>query len=378
MTQSKALSAKQIKDLIKAVGPDRTVLVEGLAGIGKTSIHHALAMEEPFKSSYYTPKPIDCTQLSDGSVWMPDIDSVRGVSRELPNERFGVSSENKEGVSNAKPALICLDEIAKTRQFIKDVLAPIIYERRVGDYRFPKGSVVFGCTNLSEEGLGDSLQPHLRNRLTIVKMRPPTKDEWINDFAIPMGLREEVIAAAHQNPVIFESFMDYRPGGARHPQKLASENPYIFDPANGAQQQFVTPRSLHAASAVIAQREKFDSDTLEAALAGTVGAPFASSITTLMRFGDKLPAYEQVVADPKNTPLPDNVMACVVQCYQFIKNTRTREEAEACAVYVGRMKEELKGLFVNAVAGNNDALKTFGHSAKFAELLSINRQYIGQ
>ena len=184
---TKPLGRKQVYNLIKAVGHKRTVLVEGEAGSSKTALHYDMAKDPAFRG-FYMPKPIDCTQLSDGSVWMPDIDRSRGVSRELPNERFGVNDENHKGVDGARPAVICLDEIGKTRQFIKDVLAPIVYERRVGNYELPEGSIVFGCTNLTDEGLGDHMQAHLRNRLIIVQMRKPTKDEWVQDFAIPNAL----------------------------------------------------------------------------------------------------------------------------------------------------------------------------------------------
>ena len=376
MTQG-YLSSRQIKNLIKAVGPKRTVLVEGLAGIGKTSIHYALAAEEPFKSSYYIPKPIDCTQLSDGSVWMPDIDSTRGVSRELPNERFGVSDESNAKVPGSKPALICLDEIAKTRQFIKDVLAPIVYERRVGNYEFPEGSIVFGCTNLSEEGLGDSMQAHLRNRLVIVKMRPPTKDEWVEDFAIPYGLNENVIAAAHQFPLVFESFTDYRTGGAKAGKPQRTDNPFIFDPSNQGQGQFVTPRSLHAASDVVDALNGGDQRLLQEALAGTVGHAFAANIVQMISFGNQLPEYARVVADPGGTPVPSNVMASVVQVYQFMKQVKDRTEAEAVAVYCNRMKSELKSLMVNAIANSNSALVNFSQSATFASMLAENRKFVG-
>lgn len=372
---TKQLNAAQVKNLIKAIGGTRTVLIEGEAGSGKTSIHYALK-DDPAFAGYYAPKPIDCTQLSDGSVWMPDIDRARGVSSELPNERFGVSEENHKGVEGAKPALICLDEIAKTRQFIKDVLAPIIYERRVGNYEMPEGSVVFGCTNLSEEGLGDSLQAHLRNRLVIVQMRKPTKDEWVRDFAIPRGLNAEVIAAAEMYPSVFESFMDYRTGGAKAGRSLAKDNPYIADPSAQAQGQVVTPRSLHTASDIVDAMGGFDEDTLRAALSGAVGEAFAANILTMIRFGQQLPAFERVLADPGGTPIPVNVMAGMVQVMQFIKNVQDREQAEAVSIYVGRMKEELKSLFVNHIC-NSNALVNFGLSKTFGQLLTTNRQYLG-
>lgn len=370
-----ALSSRQIKQLIKSVGPELTILVEGPAGSGKTSIHYALK-EDPAFADYHAPKPIDCTQLSDGSVWMPDIDRTRGVSSELPNERFGVNEENRKGVDGSRPVLICLDEIAKARQFIKDVLAPIVYERRIGQYEMPEGSIVFGCTNLSEEGLGDSMQAHLRNRIDIVRMRPPTKDEWIQDFAIPKGLDEQLIAAAHSYPIVFESFTDYMTGGVKAGRNLKQENPYIHNPSDAAQRQFVTPRSLAAASKIVARRATLDEETLQQALAGTVGEAFAANIVTMIRFGEQLPAYERVIADPVKTPVPSNAGPCVVQIFQFIKNVKNKEEAEAVCVYSNRMRAEMKSLFVNAIA-NSNALDKFAQSMTFALMLKDNRMYLG-
>ena len=136
------LSFKQVQSLVATVGHKRTVIVEGENGIGKTALFHALKSMPQF-ANHIAVDPIDCTQLSDGSVWMPDLDREHGVSRELPNERFGVSKTNQKGINGSKPALIFLDEIAKAPQFIKNVLAPIIYDRRVGNYHLPEGSVVF-------------------------------------------------------------------------------------------------------------------------------------------------------------------------------------------------------------------------------------------
>ena len=369
------MNSKQVSGLIKAVGHKRTVLVEGPAGSGKTSIHAALARDPQFKG-FYCPKPIDCTQLSDGSVFMPDIDRSRGLSRELPNERFGVHEENHKGIPGARPVLLCLDEIAKTRQFIKDILAPIVYERRIGQYELPEGSVVFACTNLSEEGLGDSMQAHLRNRITIVQMRNPTQQEWVSDFAIPQGLDELVIAATHQYPLVFDSFTDYLPGGRFASKTLRKDNPYIQDPHDAAQDQVVTPRSLHSASDIMLNRAGLDEDTLTQALAGTLGAPFAANIMSLMRFGNMLPDYERVVADPLKTPLPTNPTACIVQVFQFIKRAGTKEEAEACSVYVSRMVGEMKALFVNSVANSSGGTcGRFAISATFALLLKDNKAF---
>ena len=369
------LSSAQVTALIKAVGPTRTVIVEGEFGIGKTSVHHALCAD-PMFAGYHTPKPIDCMQLSDGSIVMPDLDRSRGVSRELPNERFGLNDENHAGVEGSAPALICLDEIAKTRQFIKDTLAPLILERRLGNYVFPKGSIVFGCTNLSEEGLGDHMEGHLRNRIIVVRMRKPTKTEWVQDFAIPRKLHETVIAAVEMYPMVFDSFTDYLKNGKFSDKRIGEHNPYISNPADAGQDQVVTPRSLHTASDIVMQRGMFDDYTMQAALDGAVGAAFAANIMSMIRFGDGLPSYERVVQDPAGAPLPSNPTAQIVQVMQFIRLVNSKDEAESVSEYVQRMKAEMKSLFVNTIA-NSKVLASFARSTMFNTMLTENRKFLG-
>ena len=87
---SKFLSFSQTLNLIKSVGHKRTIIVEGENGSGKTALYYALA-KDPAYANHIRAGAIDCTQLSDGSVWLPDLDRENGVSRELPNARFGVS-----------------------------------------------------------------------------------------------------------------------------------------------------------------------------------------------------------------------------------------------------------------------------------------------
>jgi hypothetical protein len=364
------LNHKQVVSLIKAIGHTRTVLVQGEAGCGKTSIHYELERDRDLAGLHFV-KPIDCTQLSEGSIWMPDLDRSRGVSRELPNERLGVSMDNQEGVEGSRPVALCFDEIAKSRQYIKDAIAPIIYERRVGDYRLPKGSLVFACTNLSEEGLGDSLAAHLRDRLVKVMMRKPTKDEWVNDFAVPNGLNAAVIGAVEELPRVFDSFTDYTG------KKLAAENPYIFNPRD-VQEGWVTPRGLHAASDLVDVQAHVDEQTLEYALCGTVGAPFASHLMSYIRFGNDLPAYSRILDNPTGCPLPTNPTAQVVLVFKLLTQTTNREEAEAVTQYVLRLRAEMQTLFSTTVSKNSEKVKHFVTVKEFgAKLLRDNSKFFG-
>ena len=364
------LSASQVVSLIAAVGDKRTVIVEGENGIGKTALFHALRKLPKF-ADHIAVQPIDCTQLSDGSVWMPDLDRENGVSRELPNERFGVSAFNQLGVNNSKPILVGLDEIAKAPQFIKNVLAPIIYERRVGNLSMPEGSVVVCFTNLSIEGLGDSIQAHLRNRLVFVKMRKPSCDEWVK-WATDNGVNPMIIAFVSNEPRVMQSFLDYEKGGMFEGKDLSKDNGFIFNPKS-MQLAYATPRSLVAASDILdAGLGVLDDDTLEAALVGTVGATTAEALASFIRFGREICEYSRVIKSPDTAPLSDNPTAQLIQVFQFVTRVADRTEAEAIVKYVWRMRAEMQSIFCNTVA-TSQRVALFATINEFGRMLAEHK-----
>jgi len=367
---SQYLSFTQVQSLIANVGHKRTILVEGENGIGKTALFHAIKRMPQF-ANHIAVDPVDCTQLSDGSVWMPDLDRENGVSRELPNERFGVSKTNQLGVNGSKPILVMLDEIAKAPQFIKNVLAPIIYERRVGAYHFVEGSVVFMGTNLAIEGLGDSIQAHLRNRLVFVKMRKSTSEEWVK-WATDAGVNPTVIAFVANEPRVMESFIDYEKGGKYEGKTLSKENGMIFNPKS-MQLAYATPRSLVAAGDILDTcLGNVDDDTLEEALVGAIGEVTARAMASFVRFGQDICEYSRVIADPDKAPLSDNPTAQLIQVFQFVSRASSRPEAEAIVKYVWRMRAEMQSIFCNTVSSSQRA-GLFATISEFGRMLTAHK-----
>lgn len=368
---SKLLSFPQVLALIAAIGHKRTVIVEGENGIGKTALFHRLKTLPRFANHIAT-DPLDCTQLSDGSVWMPDLDRDAGVSRELPNERFGVSRTNQRGINGARPILLMLDEAFKAPQFIKNVLAPIIYERRVGNIHLPESSAVFCGTNLAVEGLGDSIQAHLRNRLVFVKMRKPTADEWVTNFAIPAGLNASVIAFVKSYPNVMESFLDYEKGGKHEGKDVAKDNGMIFNPRS-VTAAYATPRSLVAAADILDEGDGvLDDETLECALEGTIGPVAAQNLASFVRFGRDLCPIERVLKDPATAPLSDNPTAQLVQVMQFVTRIDNREDAEKVVDYVWRMRAEMQSIFCNSVA-QSQRVSIYVTLANFGKMLAAHK-----
>jgi hypothetical protein len=369
------LSFAQVANLITAVGDKRTVIVQGENGIGKTALFHHLKRTPHFANHIHV-DPIDCTQLSDGSIWMPDIDKVAGVSRELPNERFGMTKENQKGINGARPVLIFLDEIAKARQYIKDVLAPIIYDRRVGNYHAPEGSVVFCATNLGMEGLGDSIQAHLRNRLVVVTMRKQTSKEYVA-LATELGMSEEIIAFCEEYPALFHSFLDYEQGGVYAGKSQEKDAPFVFNPRI-PQDAYASPRSLHAASDIVKRKEFMDDATLQCALEGTVGVSTAEALGSYIRFGRENPSFDEVRANPASARVAKSPVAQIVMAFKLILNVQDRDDAEAATEYVSRMRDEMQSLFCNTVANSTSKITNFITVKPFQEMLSRNKIYFSQ
>ena len=372
---SKYLSFTQVVSLISAVGHKRTIIVEGENGIGKTALFHALKKLPKF-ANHIAVDPIDCTQLSDGSVWMPDLDRENGISRELPNERFGVNKNNQRGVNGSQPILVMLDEIAKAAQFIKNVLAPIVYERRIGAYHLVEGSVVFAGTNLSIEGLGDSIQAHLKNRLIFVKMRKPTADEWVQ-WATDAGINPTVIAFVHNEQRVMHSFLDYEKGGNFEGKNMSKDNGFVFNPKS-VQDSYATPRSLVAAADVLDDcMGVVDDDTLEAALCGAVGETTAQAMASFIRFGKDICDYSRVIADPDKAPISNNPTAQLIQIFQFVSRVADRTEAEAIVKYVWRMRAEIQSIFCNTVA-SSQSVNMFATINEFGRMLAEHKIFFSK
>jgi hypothetical protein len=373
----KVLNHKEVYALIKAFGPKRTVIISGEFGVGKTALINEFRNDPDF-ANHRVLQPIECTQLSDGDLAMPYIDTELGVSRMLPNERFGVHARNQLGVNGSTPVVALFDEVGKIPQRIVNMIAAPLYEHRFGIYTMPEGSITFGCTNLTDEGLGDNLPAHILNRVCHVQMRKPTMLEWVNEFAVPRNLSPEILALVDSYPSVFDSYMDYQPGGKHEGKDIRKDNPWISNPHDATQEQVVTPRSLHAASDLVeaSKRTGMSDNVLNAGLEGTVGASFAEQIMSNLRFGRNIPAYSRVLKDPKNCPMADSPVAQLIQVFQFVTNVKTRDEVEAVAVYTERMRSEMQTLLITRVANASSSLSLWCTNAKFGAALAENRKFL--
>ena len=321
-----ASNINEIVDLIASVGKKRTVLVEGDMGIGKSTILKLLAKRFP----EHHPSYFDCTTKDLGDLYIPDLDTERGCVTFLPNEQFGIHTD--------KPLLLMIDEFGKANPSVKNGMLITALERMIGNKKMHPDSIQCMTTNLGAEGVGDLLPPHARNRIIVVRMRKPTSEEWITNYAINNDIHPSVMGFVKEFPQVMQSFTDV---------SNPDDNPYIYHPKRQAN-AFCTPRSLECASDILHQREHLTDDTLTGALIGTIGERAALDLMAFVKLADKLPTLESIKTDPSNALVPDSASAVCMVVYRALA-TMERDFVKPWLTYMQRLSAEAQGMFAMGI-----------------------------
>jgi len=329
-----ALSLEQVAKSILAVGEKSTVIAVGDMGSGKTSgLGSHLRAARPNNTYIH----FDCTNkdIQDLSVpkFMEKLGSmVSDYVSFVPNEELGVHL--------GKPVTINFDEFLKAPKPVQKAVRRVMLERVVNGIALPEGSIVFGTSNLSGEGLGDSLEAHQRNAVIFVRMRKPNAEEFIS-FGINNGFNATTLGWARENPHAFQSFTDV---------KNPRDNEVIFHPADKARTAFVTGRSLEKASDVLHAREAGDIDdtTTMAMLIGCIGPVAAQDMMAFTKLSDKLPKRDEILKSPNTAPVPENVAALCMVVFRAL-SSMDREFIDPWMTYMERLSMDAQGLFVNGV-----------------------------
>jgi nucleoside permease NupC len=88
-----------------------------------------------------------------------------------------------------------------------------------------------------------------------------------------------------------------------------------------------------------------------------------------------LPDFSLIKHDPHNAPLVGDPVAQIIQAQQFVALANTREEADAVTTYVKRMREEIRQMFIAAIA-NSSKVGMYVTVSAFSELLAENKKFV--
>jgi hypothetical protein len=343
------INLKQAEELIATVGKEVTVHLRGQPGIGKSSILNTLAQRFPDHIPVY----IDCADLDLGDLAMPAMNHNDKTTAFYPNERFNLQ--------HGKPVLIMLDEITKASEPVKNMLLPVMLERRLGSVKFHPDSIVYSTGNLTTDGVGDTMKAHAKNRLTAVTVRNPNDDEWVA-WGVDNGIAPEVLAWVKQFPHCLSMYTD----------ESQKENMYIYNPRK-QQEAFVSPRSLSKASHIVRSRDVLGEDTTLTALMGTIGESAARDMSAYFSLADGLPSRESIYKEPEKANLPKDPAAKVILVMRELM-TITEEHMDAWMKYLQRLPMETQALFaVNIMASTRKSIAATNKS--FVNWAVANNQY---
>jgi len=322
------LSINQVADAIAATGNKNTLLVQGHMGCGKSTILKMLGDKFPNHTCCY----VDCTTKDLGDLTIPNIaklDDGTGFVEYLTNEELGLHIKG--------PVIIMVDEYGKANPAVKNALTRLMLEHKMGSVTLHEDSMVFATTNLAGEGVGDLLMDHQKNRLTIVRMRKPTPDEWVT-YGLNAGVDPSVLRFVKEYPQVMQSYEE-----VTTPQ----DNQYIFHPKD-KRPSFATPRSLEAASNILKQRASMDDQTLTAMLMGTIGVRTALDMMAFVHLADQLPSLQSIKDSPLTAIVPDSAAAVCMVVYRTLSVVE-RDWVDAWMTYLPRLSNEAQGLFANGV-----------------------------
>lgn len=318
-----SITRDEVARAISELGHEVTFVVAGDIGSGKSTLLNDLRKMHPKHRPVY----FDMTRFVDsGDFQLPAADHATRTSDFYPNVGFGLH----EGV----PAIIMYDEIGKANTNVLNAIMTTLIEHRWGNKPLHRESIVFGTTNLGSENLGDSLEAHHRNRITLLRMEKPSAVHWI-PWAVSAGLHPIVIEWVAYNPQCFASFED-----VPDPET----NAFIYHP-KAYRAAFVTHRSMAQASKLMYKREILGDKALTHLLIGTIGAPAALSLMAYARMGNEIPTSQQIIAEPTKTPVPKSQAGMILLSCQALSWV-TPETLGRWLTYMDRFTfKEAKALF---------------------------------
>lgn len=322
------ISLKQAQALIATCGMNVAFHLKGEPGVGKSSILSAIreTLGDAYDYVY-----VDCPLIDLPDFAMPYV--AEGVTHYAPSSMWKFASN--------KPKVIMLDELSKTPNVVKPMLTRLVLERCVGEFKLPPNSIVFSTGNHAEDGVGDTMQGHVNNRVSTLSIGKPTTEDWLA-WGIDHGVNEGVLAVVHQMPELLQSYRN------------DPENIYVFNPKRNTG-AYVSPRSLEKAGYILDHREEFGNDLTLEALKGTIGVSAAAQFLTILDVADSLPTWEAIEKNPAKTEIPKSPAARLLLLFGSVTKV-TKANAEAYTKYFYRFETEERMLWARQFKSRLEAV----------------------
>jgi hypothetical protein len=359
------LNTTQTCDLIEVIGPQRTVMVRGHIGSGKSSTIKTLGERLPDHQCVY----FDCTtKVDSGDLQFPTINT-----QDEANKYVEYVLHEELGLQYNKPIILMFDEWGKGNHSVQLATLRIMLERVIANKKLPEGSIVFCTTNLSSEGVKDLCPPHAMNRVLDVEMRKPDNMEWLTEFAVNNNIHPIVMGWVKDTPQLGQDFREI---------KDPDENKMIYHPKRVGGGQFASWRSVHACSDLMWVRDKLDDTTLTAGIVGAVGMEAGLDLMTRITIHDQLPSQESLRQDPDNAIVPTSASAIHMIIFRALasidKQWITDGSLNNFVRYLRRLPRDAQNIFAMSVLHKDYSKRdVIGMASEFLKWARDN-QYLAQ
>jgi len=282
MNLAYTVTQNELSELLLNISPIRPVFIWGAPGIGKS------ALVQKFADDVGLP----CVSLLGSQLAPEDIIGIPQIDGET--SRF----MPPKMIARKEPYVLFLDELNACSQEVQKAFYSLIHERRIGEYHLPKGSVVIGAGNRSQDGaIVKTMSTALINRMFHVQLKADPH-QWL-EWAYSEGLHSWVT--------------DYI---AQRPDHLFSEPPKTEEP-------YSTPRSWHMLSDALkeygAGEKELPESTLRVLAYGSVSAKHAGMfIAFIKQIKNKNLLSEIIKGDTKfpSDPSQRDVLYFVAQSFR--------------------------------------------------------------
>jgi MoxR-like ATPase len=267
------ITLSQAKLLISSMAESQSILMLSAPGVGKSDLVMQAATEAG----------LECRSLLGTQIAPED---VSGIPR-IIGERSVFCPPRLLLPEDNKPFCLFLDELPATTPDIQKAFYSLLLERRIGEFKLPRGTWVVAAGNRQEDrALVRSISSALINRVVILNIRADV-DEWMH-WAVNNRVRNDIV-----------SFI------ALKPDALMREVPNIPVP-------FSTPRSwtLLSYALTICEDKKILDNQIQRALAfGRISPQDASLFCTMAeeKIADLLTVPEYF-AHPERLPESDTAI----------------------------------------------------------------------
>lgn len=236
----------------------------------------------------------------------------------------------------ASKGIINLDDVAQSDKLMQQVMANLVHDRSLRGYPLPDGWMIVGSGNRVEDGAGVvKTLTHFNDRICDINIAAHVAS-WVEDFAIPNGIDERIIAYVLSD----ETKLDQ------------------FDPKVA---KCATPRSWEAVSNWLkfigTLPEDKQTKMAQVLLAGEIGQGEAIRFWAFCQLFGRMPDIDAILADPLNASIEhplDIQYALVISIAQKLDPNNL----QAALQYVDRLGTDLTVLMLKVGMSFKPELQT--------------------